>query len=678
MKNMTRLRLLALLALLSTLNLRLSTVSAQNTVVTYQGRVQSGGSDFNGSGQFKFALVTSSNANSQATATATVSGGFVTIYIVTFGGSGYVTAPTVTISGGGGSGATATASITGGVVTQITAATPGSGYTGVPTVTISAPPENLSYATYWSNDGTSGAGSEPAAAVSVPVSNGLFTVRLGDPALANMTALGAGLFTQSDLKLRIWFNDGVNGFAVLHPAQPLTAAPYALVAGTVSQLSGPYGNAVAFDNPANSFRGSGAGLTALDASQLSQGTVPAERLPGNLVRTNQVWLLGGNSGTRAGTHFLGTTDDEPLEFKVNGLRALRLENNGDSADFDTTPDGAPNVIGGSPWNFVSAGVVGATIGGGGATNYYSGGYTNSALSDFAVVGGGLHNNIGSSSTAATIAGGQYHSIGTDSEASVIGGGSMNDIEPNSISATIAGGQRNDIRNNSDKATIGGGENNTIVDNSHHSAIGGGAGNTIVGNAAYATIPGGVNNNATNYAFAAGSYARALHTGAFVWSDGAGTVTTSAAANSVTMRGRGGFRFLTGSGSGGAQLAAGDTSWSVLSDRNVKKDFAPVDSQAILEKLAALPITQWHYQWEEPGVTPHIGPMAQDFKAAFYPGSDDKRITTQEADGVALAAIQALNQKLDEQHAELKAKDARIAALEQAVAELKAALQHPAK
>ena len=61
--------------------------------------------------------------------------------------------------------------------------------------------------------------------------------------------------------------------------------------------------------------------------------------------------------------------------------------------------------------------------------------------------------------------------------------------------------------------------------------------------------------------------------------------------------------------------------------------------------------------------PHLGPMAQDFKAAFFPGRDDKTISTLEADGVALAAIQGLNRKLEE-------RDARIAALEKNVAELK--------
>ena len=69
-----------------------------------------------------------------------------------------------------------------------------------------------------------------------------------------------------------------------------------------------------------------------------------------------------------------------------------------------------------------------------------------------------------------------------------------------------------------------------------------------------------------------------------------------------------------------------------------------------------------YVWKD--ITPHIGPMAQDFKAAFYPGSDDKSITTLEADGVAFAAIQGLNQKLKEQKAENAELKVRLEKLEQ--------------
>ena len=57
---------------------------------------------------------------------------------VTDGGSGYTSDPTVTISGGNGSGATATPSIVGGILKQVFVTNGGTGYTSTPTVTISS------------------------------------------------------------------------------------------------------------------------------------------------------------------------------------------------------------------------------------------------------------------------------------------------------------------------------------------------------------------------------------------------------------------------------------------------------------------------------------------------------------------------------------------------------------
>src|ERR1043166_973784 len=94
---------LAAALLLSTLNFQPSTLYAQGTMFTYQGRVLDNGTNFNGNGLFKFALVTSTNTSRQATATANVNGGFVTSYKVTDGGNGYGAAPAVTVSGGGAS-----------------------------------------------------------------------------------------------------------------------------------------------------------------------------------------------------------------------------------------------------------------------------------------------------------------------------------------------------------------------------------------------------------------------------------------------------------------------------------------------------------------------------------------------------------------------------------------------
>lgn len=116
------------------------------------------------------------------------------------------------------------------------------------------------------------------------------------------------------------------------------------------------------------------------------------------------------------------------------------------------------------------------------------------------------------------------------------------------------------------------------------------------------------------------------------------------------------------GGGGAYCDGG--SWVNGSDRNAKENFTAIDPAAILEKVAALPLTQWNYK-SDPTGTEHLGPMAQDFHAAFgLNGSDDRHIATVDEGGVALAAIQGLNQKLE----------AKNAALEKEVAELKALVQ----
>ena len=107
--------------------------------------------------------------------------------------------------------------------------------------------------------------------------------------------------------------------------------------------------------------------------------------------------------------------------------------------------------------------------------------------------------------------------------------------------------------------------------------------------------------------------------------------------------------------------------ALASDRNMKENFKPVDNRAVLAKVAALPVTEWNYKTDQAGVQ-HIGPMAQDFQAAFgLAGPDDKHISVVDENGVALAAIQGLNQKLEE-------KDAKISALEKRLAELEHVVQ----
>jgi hypothetical protein len=95
------------------------------------------------------------------------------------------------------------------------------------------------------------------------------------------------------------------------------------------------------------------------------------------------------------------------------------------------------------------------------------------------------------------------------------------------------------------------------------------------------------------------------------------------------------------------------SFNSTSDRNAKENFATISPAEVLQKVSSIPISQWNFKGQHQDVQ-HIGPMAQDFHAAFgLNGADDKHISLTDEGGVALAAIQGLNQKLDEKDAEIQ-------------------------
>ena len=156
---------------------------------------------------------------------------------------------------------------------------------------------------------------------------------------------------------------------------------------------------------------------------------------------------------------------------------------------------------------------------------------------------------------------------------------------------------------------------------------------------------------------------------FVYGDASprtGVVNT--ADNQFVVAATGGIYFFTGCGTActtGVGLASGGGSWFSLSDRNAKTAVQPVDGREVLKKVAALPMTTWQYKTQDTKYR-HMGPMAQDFYAAFKLGESDKGIDAVHADGVALAAIQGLNTLLAENQAKtvarLEEKDREIAKL----------------
>jgi hypothetical protein len=139
--------------------------------------------------------------------------------------------------------------------------------------------------TYWSNDGSSSAGGQPVGAVTLPVSRGLYSVLLGDTTLANMTAIPPGVFANAAVWLRVWFNDGVNGFQLLTPDQRLAAVGYALMAGNVPD-----------------------GLVS--TAKLADGAVTGAKLAGNAVANAQM-ANGAVTGAKIAA---GTIDTSKLSF----------------------------------------------------------------------------------------------------------------------------------------------------------------------------------------------------------------------------------------------------------------------------------------------------------------------------------------------------------------------------
>jgi len=328
--------------------------------------------------------------------------------------------------------------------------------------------------------------------------------------------------------------------------------------------------------------------------------------------------------------------------------------------------------------------------GGGENNYITG--------DAAVIAGGTDNtNLG---VWSVVGGGSAN--GADAQFATVAGGGLNIAT--GIGVTISGGEQNSATNT--LGTVGGGQLNQA--NGQYSTVGGGLENTASGG--YATVPGGSGNSAAgDHSFAAGNGAQAQHNGTFVWADNSSiSSSSSTAANQFLIRASGGvgintatpgaalevettnhngneirFGYYTGgagnliAGPSYVGIATGDlttrlailqgngdvgigtttpayplqvvgtcaaTTFVTTSDRNAKENFQPVNAKEILDQVAWLPVSRWNYK--EDKTQTHIGPMAQDFYAAFDVGPDDKHIATVDEGGVALAAIQGLNEKVE--------------------------------
>jgi hypothetical protein len=371
----------------------------------------------------------------------------------------------------------------------------------------------------------------------------------------------------------------------------------------------------------------------------------------NLATTQNATIGGGYSNTVAGGQMIANNTIGGGVFNYNsGFAATIAGGHGNQATGEwstmggggfNTASGRSTTVSGGEYNLASG--AGSTIGGGGWNgNSTSGNQTRGA--------------------ASTIGGGYGNVTSVDAGYGVIGGGQQNQISAtvgtNLNIATIGGGYNNKITLGG--ATIGGGNSNTA--SGFDATVAGGSSNTASG--AAATVPGGNSNLAQgNFSLAAGYRAKALVNGTFCWGDTTNADLNCSTPNSFVTRSSGGVSFYTSANlSTGVTAASGSGMWSSVSDRNAKTNFVTIDPRDVLNKVAGMPISTWNYKTQADSIR-HIGPMAQDFYAAFGVGEDDKHIGTIDADGVSLAAIQGLYQIVQE-------KDQRIAQLENEVAQLK--------
>jgi hypothetical protein len=160
-----------------------------------------------------------------------------------------------------------------------------------------------------------------------------------------------------------------------------------------------------------------------------------------------------------------------------------------------------------------------------------------------------------------------------------------------------------------------------------------------------------------------------HTGSMMFGDeSTNTHMGSIANNEFAVRAAGGFRFRTNSTlTTGCNLAAGSGVFSCASSRTFKTGFAPLEGEDVLSKLATMPVGTWSFIGE-PAVR-HAGPVAEDFRAAFGLGEDDKSIGHTDMSGIALKAAQALEARTRKLQEEIDARDEIIRQLQQRMEDL---------
>ena len=165
------------------------------------------------------------------------------------------------------------------------------------------------------------------------------------------------------------------------------------------------------------------------------------------------------------------------------------------------------------------------------------------------------------------------------------------------------------------------------------------------------------------AYATGIYSIAIGSGAntngkdgsmVVGDDAYFQTAYSSADNQLTMRFMGGYRLWTSypDSTAGVYMRHGANAWSSYCDRNLKENFRDLEGEEVLDKIRNIPVTEWNYKRGDKSLK-YIGPMAQDFYAAFHlMGTDSLGINSLCMDGVNMAGVKALEKRTRETNAAL--------------------------
>ncbi|MBL9135075.1 MAG: hypothetical protein JNK85_04370 [Verrucomicrobiales bacterium] len=554
--------------------------------------------------------------------------------------------------------------------------------------------------TFWRNSpDTNPVDGVPDDAIAVAVDQGVFFVQLGDTSVPNMTQpIGPGVFAAGTAKLRIWFSDGTNSFSLLSPDQPFGSVPYALVAATLSNnpVLTTGGDNIAIGNPgvAGDTGTIRIGTPGTHHATYLAGAVKAERfegdgsaltgVPGTLRSTENVVGWGdGRYGQNQGPPNLNHATAIAAGFwhclALKPDSSVVVWGGGEFGALDMPP-GLSNVVAISASQFHSVvlkqdgTVVEWGAGATDSTNIPSpaGGFVRAAAGAFFTIGIKRDGTVtvwgdntygqqaipGGLDSVVEVAAGYGHCLALRQDGTVVAWGA-NDSSQATVPAGLTGVQ-----------AIAAGDSHSLALRKDGTIVAWGANSEGETN-----LPPGLTNVVAINGGRGHSIALKRDGTAVAWGfDEFGETQVPSGLSGLTAVAIGSWHALAIqplSRVDSSLVVAGNVSaqaFLTTSDRHAKQAFSAVDPESVLTRVAGLPITEWSFQ-NAPG-TRHLGPMAQDFRAAFGLGPDDRHIATVDADGVALAAIQGLNRKVENQTKELQLRDARIDHLEAELVELK--------